>query len=170
MYLTIFANTYEVDYYLRTYPKIQDVIAKIEGLSNWIFYVTTFISLTFSENLIGIDIFNSTIKLQKNQVKQNNFNYELSKNIIRSESSSKHKSALSITTVKLKNQIITPKRKKITFESYTPACLIRDRGKKKLLDQCEEFYSKLLSAETIVNSIVEVDKLKRNLFESKELD
>ena len=53
------------------------------------------------------------------------------------------------------------------FSSFIPTCLIKNENNKKIVEHCEEFYPKLLSAETIVNNVIEVDKLKKILFQDE---
>jgi hypothetical protein len=161
-------NNRELDYYSRTYPKLSSVAAGIQSISNLIFYLTSYISLIFSDHLLDIDLFNSTIKFNRCPDKFPDKNQNVSFSDITNKFTIE-KNVLKTNNSTILKPLPISKRKKILNDSLRPTCLTFEKTRKLELIQCKDLYFKLLSVETISEWILEVDKLKRMLFQKDNL-
>jgi hypothetical protein len=174
-------NNLETDYYLRTYPKLQSLIAEVEGISNWVFYVTTFISIFFSEKPMNLEIFNNTIKVKKMKTQnvrqpRNDITVQIFKELKSDTSatvSNNYKSYNLDSSRKDVNSNRAPFRKKIKasyYEMIFPTCAIKNLNKRDLLEKAIKFNDKVLSVEKIVENVLDTHKLKTFLLDKTKID
>jgi hypothetical protein len=184
-------NNLQADYYLRSYPKLQSLIAEVEGISNWVFYVATFISTFFSEKPMNLAVFNSTVKVKKTKISKiskisiisrPNFNQTRNDSTLpnfkelkieNSVTSSNNNRSYIPSSKKVLNPLHPSIRKKLSYSYYElifPTCAIKNINKRILLEKALKFNDKVLSVEKIVENVLETNKLKRFIFEQTNLD
>jgi hypothetical protein len=174
-------NNIEADYYLRTYPKLPTFIAEVKGISNLVFYVTTFISIFSSEKPMNLEIFNNTIKVKKMKTQnvrqaQNDITVRIFKELKSDTSatvSNNYKSNNLDSSRKDFNSNRAPFRKKIKasyYEMIFPTCAIKNPNKRDLLGKALKFNDKVFSVEKIVENVLDSHKLKTFLLDKTKID
>jgi hypothetical protein len=163
-------NSQEVEYYRRTSPKIQSVLADIGGMAKFITSFSLFIIKHITTNMMFVDLSNEIIdygKTLREATKPSNIDNSIKHNTLVIEPLKKDSKDI-IHHHPVSTSIPSKREKLSILHSIVPAkCLGKDSIKKKLevLNDC---IKKKLSVDYILTQMNQIEKMKIVLFDLNE--
>jgi hypothetical protein len=147
------------DNYTRTYPKLQSLVANIGGVIKAITFVCSFFIELISPGIMSLDIANNFIKFPDKT--QQSINPNPSASIF------KHSSNQLNYIPGVKGQ--ANKKRLGILRAIVPASLTEPGSSKQLAVQCEEYVSKKLSMEYIIEMLNQVEQIKQVMLDTNQL-
>jgi hypothetical protein len=173
----------KVDYYKRTYPKIQSVVANIGGVLKFIMTISSFLSQYISSQMLGIELSNNFIYDKDKEGNKSSKGMEVTS--FNNLKSYRPSSTATIFNKNLPNRVTTPKnfysniaifkkikeRKSLTFfEALMPKNCLNMSSAKHSLNNYSKIIKTYMSTDNILKLFKDFENIKYLYLNEKQVE